>query len=492
MSVAGLDLLSFLIAWPLAAAVLTALLGLSGRAPLARLVALGAGLLEACWAASFLLGLPAEGWMVDAPRHAWMSSLGASYHVGADGLSACLIAMTALLVPLVIVASWTQISSRVASFHAWLLVLEAALVGTFAARDLLCFYVFWEAVLIPMYFLIGIWGGPGRLAATLKFVIYTAVGSLLMLVAILAVAHRGGSWDFGLDQALAAGPLPHHVQRWAFAAFALAFAIKVPLFPFHTWLPQAHVEAPTGGSVLLAGILLKMGVYGFIRLAWPLFPDAAAEAAPLLGALAVAGILYGALMALAQEDLKKLVAYSSVSHLGYCMLGICSMRWAGALGGAFQMLSHAVTTGALFFMVGMLYERSHSRSLRDFGGLARKAPRFAVFLGLFVFASIGLPGLCGFAGEFPILAGAYQAHPLWAAAGALGVLLGAVYLLGAYQKIAFGPVRSPHDHFPDLCVREVLVLLPLLGLAVGLGVAPRSVMDRLQPGVAAVVREALR
>jgi NADH-quinone oxidoreductase subunit M len=242
--------------------------------------------------------------------------------------------------------------------------------------------------------------------------------------------------------------------------------------------------------VLLASILLKMGVYGFIRLAWPLFPDAAAEASPLLGALAVAGILYGALMALAQEDLKKRVAYSSVSHLGYCMLGLCSMRWAGALGGAFQMLSHAVTTGALFFMVGMLYERSHSRSLKDFGGLARKAPCFAVFLGLFVFASIGLPGLCGFAGEFPILAGAYQAHPLWAAAGVLGVLLGAIYLLGAYQSIAFGPLRSPHGHFPDLTVREVLVLLPLLLLALGLGVAPRSVMDRLQPGVAAVVREA--
>lgn len=492
MRLAGPDPFSLLIFWPLAGALLAAVLGLAGRGALARVAALAVALLEAWEGLSLFVQAPAGGWMVDAPRLAWASRLGAGYHVGADGLSLALIAMTVILVPLVILGSWTQITERVAAFHAWLLVLEAALVGTFVSRDLLCFYVFWEAVLIPMYFLIGIWGGAGRLAATTKFIVYTAVGSLLMLGAILLVGHGSGGWEFDLDRLLAADRLPFRTQMWAFGAFALAFAIKVPLFPFHTWLPQAHVEAPTGGSVLLAGILLKMGIYGFLRLAWPLFPDAAEAAAPLLGALAVTGILYGALMAWAQDDLKKLVAYSSVSHLGYCMLGLASMRWAGVLGGAFQMIAHAVTTGALFFMVGMLYERSHSRSIADFGGLARQAPRFTVLLGIFVFASIGLPGLCGFAGEFPILAGAFQAHPVWAAGAAVGVLLGAVYLLGAFQRIAFGPVRVPHGHFPDLTARELAVLLPLLALAVGLGVAPRPLTERFKPAAAPVVRELSR
>lgn len=488
----GLDPLTFLILCPLAAAAAVALLG--RRPTLARAAALLASLVELWGVGERLAELPVGGWMSWEVRRAWLPDWGASWHLGADGLSLMLIAATALLVPLVILGSWTQVKERVAPFHACLLVLEAALVGTFVARDLLCFFVFWEAVLIPMYFLIGIWGGAGRMAAAVKFVVYTAVGSLLMLVAIVAVAHRGGEWDFDMARA-AAEPMALPAQRWAFLAFALAFAIKVPLFPFHTWLPQAHVEAPTGGSVLLAGVLLKMGVYGFLRIAWPLCPAAAAAAAPWLGALAVCGILYGALMALAQDDLKKLVAYSSVSHLGYCILGLASGTPAGAAGAAFLMLSHAVTTGALFFLVGMAYERTHTRKVGDFGGIATAAPRFACAFGVIAMASVGVPGLCGFAGEFPVLAGAWAARPLWAVGAALGVILGAVYLLGAFQRMMFGPVRLPGGlsglaggHFPDLAAREVMVLAPLAALALALGLYPSLVMDRLGPCVAAIGR----
>ncbi len=476
-SMAWLDPVSFLILCPLAGALAVSLL--PGRNTAVRLLALFFSGMECLTVFALWRALPHSGWAFSGTLP-WLPSVGASYHVAVDALSLSLIGAAALLTVLVVLGSWTQVKDRVAGFHAWVLVLMAALAGTFASRDLLCFYVFWEAVLIPMYFLIGIHGGPGRLAAATKFVIYTAVGSLLMLAAILAAARRGGHWEFSLDVLQASQPLPGRLEYWAFAAFALAFAIKVPLFPLHTWLPQAHVEAPTGGSVLLAGVLLKMGVYGFLRIAFPLFPAAAAAAAPWLGGLAVAGILYGALMALAQDDLKKLVAYSSVSHLGYCMLGICTLRLTGAAGASFLMLSHAVTTGALFFLVGMLYERSHSRRLGDFSGLATKAPRFAAALGFIAFASAGVPGLCGFSGELPVLAAAWKARPLWALGAVLGVVLGAAYLLRAYQRIAFGAVRCPDNNFPDLRLREILVLAPLLLLAVFLGLAPRFLMAPLE------------
>ena len=423
-------------------------------------------------------------------RYAWIPALGISYEVGADGISLLLIVLTTFLMPLTILASWDSIYARGREFMICMLFLESGMVGVFAAIDLFLFYVFWEATLIPMYFLIGVWGGPRRIYAAIKFMLYTMAGSLLMLVAILALyfLHRQatGEASFNLFQLLQL-ELPLSVQRWLFFAFFLAFAIKVPLFPFHTWLPDAHVEAPTPGSVILAAVLLKMGTYGFVRFCLPLFPEASVEATGLIALLAVVGIIYGALMALVQADIKKLVAYSSVSHLGFVMLGIFAFNSQGLDGAVMQMLNHGLSTGALFLLVGMIYDRRHTRLISDFGGLAKVTPIFAAFFLVVALSSIGLPGLNGFVGEFLVLLGAFRAMPTFAVIGALGVILAAVYMLWMYQRVMFGEVtRQENQHLTDLNLREVVVLVPVVLVIVWIGLYPQPFLKRMEASTKAI------
>jgi NADH-quinone oxidoreductase subunit M len=379
----------------------------------------------------------------------------------------------------------------VKEFFAFLLVLEAGMLGTFLALDLVLFYVFWEIMLVPMVLLIGVWGGPRRVYAAVKFMLFTMAGSLPMLVAIVycgwALAAGTGQPGFGYEQLLGLR-LGAHEQRLLFVAFALAFAIKVPLFPLHTWLPDAHVEAPTGGSVILAGVLLKMGTYGLLRFALPLFPLATVEAAPVLAALAVVGIVYGALVATVQPDLKKLVAYSSVSHLGFVVLGLVALTPMGVAGGVYQMLSHGLTTGGLFLLVGMLYERRHTRHIADFGGLWSPMPVWAALFLVVMLASAGLPGLAGFVGEFLILCGAFGRWPWLTAVATTGVILGALYLLWMFQRVMFGPVMHEENaRLVDLGRREVAVLVPVVALAVVMGVWPAPFLRRMEPSIARVL-----
>jgi NADH-quinone oxidoreductase subunit M len=359
------------------------------------------------------------------------------------------------------------------------------------ALDLFLFYVFWEVMLIPMYFLVGIWGHDNRIYAAIKLVLYTMTGSLLMLVAILyvAIAHNQqfGQYSFDLLR-LYEFTLPLTTQRWLFAAFALAFAIKVPMFPLHTWLPDVHTEAPTGGSVILAGVLLKMGTYGFLRFAFPLFPQAAAEALPVIATLAAIGIVYGALVSIVQPDLKRLVAYSSVSHLGFVMLGLAALTVQGVSGGIYQMLNHGLSTGALFLAVGALYERRHTRLIREFGGLWQQIPVYASIFMIVMFSSVGLPGLNGFVGEFLILLGAFDAHRLATIVGTSGVLLGAVYLLWMYQRVMFGPLTNEANRgLRDLSTREVFIFVPIIVLFFVMGVYPKPFLSRMEPAVQAYV-----
>jgi NADH-quinone oxidoreductase subunit M len=420
-----------------------------------------------------------------AVRIPWVEAFGISYHVGVDGISLFLVILTTFLMPVTILGAWGAIETRVREFVISMCLLETGMLGAFVALDLFLFYVFWEAMLIPMYFLIGIWGGQRRIYAAVKFFLFTMAGSLLMLIAILVVASQpDGSWSFDLDAALRRTFEPG-TERMLFGAFALAFAIKVPMFPLHTWLPDAHVEAPTAGSVILAGVLLKLGVYGLLRFAFPLFPNAAFEALPIIGWLSVVGIVYGALVAWVQPDMKKLVAYSSVSHLGFCTLGIGAMTIEGVAGSVYQMLAHGISTGALFLLVGVLYERRHTRILSDYGGIARKTPVFAFFLVFIAMASAGLPSLSGFPGEFLILLGTYTAGgtaQLWAILAATGVIFAAVYLLWMVQKVLFGPLQnSANDNIKDMSTREVMVLLPLALVAVVMGMAPGVFLEKIEP-----------
>jgi NADH-quinone oxidoreductase subunit M len=420
-------------------------------------------------------------------RAAWIPQWGVEYHLGVDGVSLLLVLLTTFLTVVVVLASWGDIQRRVKEFFALLLVLETGMLGTFVATDLFLFYVFWEVMLVPMAFLIGVWGGPRRVYAAIKFVLFTMVGSLLMLVAILYCAWRvkagSGSFAFAYERFLALHLSPRE-QLYLFAAFALAFAIKVPLFPFHTWLPDAHVEAPTGGSVILAGVLLKMGTYGFLRFAIPLFPDAARAAAPAIMALAVIGIVYGALVATVQPDLKKLVAYSSVSHLGFVMLGLFALEPTAVAGSVYQMLNHGLSTGALFLLVGMIYERRHTRMIADFGGLWAAVPVYAVCFLITMLASAGLPGLNGFVGEFLILLGAFRSWPWWTAAATSGIVLGALYLLWMYQRVMFGPlVREENRRLVDLTAREIAVIVPVLALCVVMGLYPAPFLRCMQPSI---------
>jgi NADH-quinone oxidoreductase subunit M len=424
-------------------------------------------------------------------RVPWIPAFGIDYHVGIDGISLLLIVLTGFLTPIALLSSWGSVKRKVREFSLFMLLLEAAMLGVFASLDLFLFYVFWDAMLIPMYFLIGVWGYDRRIYAAIKFLLFTMAGSVLMLIAILwlAVLHHQqfGAYSFDLLRLYQLSVLPA-TQTLLFLAFALAFAIKVPLFPFHTWLPDAHVEAPTAGSIILAGVLLKMGTYGLVRFAFPLFPDAARAFAPWLAVLAVIGIVYGALVAMVQPDLKKLVAYSSVSHLGFVVLGICAMNVNGVQGAVYQMLAHGVSTGALFLLVGMLSDRRHTRLIAEFGGLKNVVPRYVAVFFLITLSSIGLPGLNGFVGEFLILLGTYRWDWRYAAVAASGVILSAVYMLWMFQRVNYGPVTNPkNEGLADLTPREWWAAVPLVALAVVMGVLPNLFLAPMEPSVKQVL-----
>ncbi|MCB9764412.1 MAG: NADH-quinone oxidoreductase subunit M [Alphaproteobacteria bacterium] len=421
----------------------------------------------------------------------WIEDLGIHYAVGIDGISLLLILLTTLLTPVIILSASPAIHDRLNQYLGWMMVLETAMLGTFVALDTFLFYVFWELMLIPMYFIIGMWGGERRIYATIKFFIYTMLGSLLMLVAILALyvtyAEQTGSYSALLVD-LYNTDLTYSTQLWMFAAFVLAFAIKVPIFPLHTWLPDAHVEAPTAGSVILAGVLLKMGTYGFLRFCLPYFPGAIATITPWMMSLAVIGIVYGALVAMVQEDVKKLVAYSSVSHLGYVVLGVFALNAQGLAGGLLQMLGHGLSTGALFLLVGMIYERRHTKVIAEFGGLSKVVPVFAFVFMVVTFASVGLPGLNGFIGEFLILLGSFERAPVATVFAASGVILGAVYMLWMFQRVMFGPLtNASNKSMQDLTGRELAYLAPILVLIVVMGVYPGPFLDVMQPSVERLV-----
>jgi NADH-quinone oxidoreductase subunit M len=413
-----------------------------------------------------------------------------SFHMGVDGLSILLLLLTTFLTPISILSTWTSVEDRVKEFMIFFLLLEVAMVGVFLAQDLFLFFIFWEFTLVPMYFLIGIWGGANRMYAAIKFFLYTMAGSILMLLAIIWLGINGGT--FSVPQLIAQGGIPASTQTWLFLAFAAAFAIKVPMWPLHSWLPDAHVEAPTAGSVILAGVLLKMGTYGFIRFNIPLFPEAAIRFAPWIALLAVIGILYGAAVSYAQRDAKKLVAYSSVSHLGFVMLGLFALNPQGIQGGILQMINHGLSTGALFLAVGMIYERRHTRDMDAFGGLWKVMPVYAVLTLIITLSSMGLPGLNGFVGEFVILLGAFGSDaigsPWYAGLAAIGVILAAVYLLFMFQKLFLGPVDKEENRvLSDLNWREIMTLAPLLVFIFWIGLYPRPFFNLIGPAVDNVV-----
>jgi NADH-quinone oxidoreductase subunit M len=474
-------LLTLTIFSPLLGVVLLALIP-RGRETAMRLTALAVSLVTLALSCVLFARFRGTGDFEFLEIIPWLQGVKVDYRIGVDGFSLPLIVLTAFLIPLVILQSWNEYAGRIRGFLIFLLVLETGLIGVFCALDLFLFYVFWEAMLVPMYFLIGGWGGERRIYAAIKFVLYTMVGSLLMLAAILYLYFAGGqSFEmvalYGLN-------LPWKAQVLLFAAFALAFAIKVPLFPFHTWLPDAHVEAPTGGSVLLAGVLLKMGTYGFVRLAMPLFPQATAVFAPVLGVLAVIGVIYGSLVAMVQPDLKKLVAYTSVAHLGFVVLGLMSLTPQGVMGASLQMINHGVSTGALFLLVGMIYERRHTREIAAFGGLASSMPLYTVLFLVVTLSSIALPITNGFVGEFLILLGSFKANAVTATLAATGVILGAVVMLWMVKKVFFGPLtKEENKTLADLSLREVAVMIPIVLLIFWIGVGPGFLTKRMEKSV---------
>jgi NADH-quinone oxidoreductase subunit M len=410
----------------------------------------------------------------------WVDALNIRYHIGLDGISMLLVMLTTFLTALSIWASFPAIKTRVKGYYIAFLALETGMLGVFAALDLVLFYVFWEAMLLPMYLLIGVWGGQNRVYAAVKFILYTIVGSLLMLVGILWLYFHAipGETTFDLVKIFQSAAISDRAQLWLFAAFALAFAIKVPMFPFHTWLPDAHVEAPTAGSIILAGVLLKMGTYGFIRFCLPLFPFAAHHFAGLIAVLAIIGIIYGALVSMVQPDMKKLVAYSSVSHLGFVMLGLFAFNVQGLQGGTIQMINHGLSTGALFFLVGVIYDRRHTRLIADYGGLAKVMPKYAAFFMIVMLSSIGLPGLNGFVGEFLVLVGAFKHNIAYGIFAASGVVFAAVYLLWMYQRVFFGEVKDDRNKkLPDLTKAEWAILGLIVVFIVWIGVHPGTFLN---------------
>jgi len=476
--------LTALLVWPALAAVAV----LAAPVRWAKHVALAGSLVEfAISVPLWWVFQPAGGMQLqlDVP---WIPGWGLHYAVGVDGISLFLILLTTFLVPLSILGSYTYITTRERAFYALMLVLTSGMIGVFVALDLFLFYVMWDVMLIPMYFIIGMWGGQNRLYAALKFFVYTFFGSLLMLVAIVAlvylVAQRTGVYSFSYFHLMGNVGELGTLAFWLFGAFFLAFAIKVPIFPFHTWLPDAHVEAPTAGSVILAAVLLKMGTYGFLRFALPLFPRVALHPAvqTAIVTLSLIGIIYGGLVAMVQPDFKKLIAYSSVAHLGFVMLGIWALTLQSVQGALMVMINHGISTGALFFLVGMLYERRHTRQIDAFGGIAKVVPLFAAVLTIVSLSSIGLPATNGFVGEFLVLVGAFRTYPAAAAIAAVGVIVAAMYLLPALQRVIYNPLDKPENaRLPDLSARELAVLLPLVACIVWLGVYPAPLLRRMEP-----------
>jgi NADH-quinone oxidoreductase subunit M len=481
-------LLSALIFFPLAGALLLMLLP-RRNALLVKVSALLLTLVE------FALSLPlffqfneTTAAMQFVEQREWFPEWGISYLLGIDGISMLLVMLTTFITVLCILCSWESIKDKVKEYYVSFLLLETAMIGALCALDLVLFYIFWELMLIPMYLLIGIWGGPNRIYAAVKFFLFTMVGSVLMLVAIMALYfHYGGetgSYTFNVFDLYKAN-LPVVKQYWLFAAFALSFAIKVPMFPFHTWLPDAHTEAPTAGSVILAAVLLKMGVYGFLRFAMPLFPAALVAATPLISWLAIIGIIYGAVMCIMQTDLKRLIAYSSVSHLGYVMLGIFALNIQGFQGGIYQMLNHGISTGGLFLIVGMIYERRHTRMIADFGGLTKVMPHLAVFFMIITLSSIALPGTNGFVGEFLILLGAFRSNMLYGVLAATGVILGAVYMLWMFQRVMFGKItKEENARLTDLSKREAAILGTIVFFVFLMGLYPGAFLRKMDASAA--------
>ncbi len=428
----------------------------------------------------------------------WVYSLNIAYHLGIDGISLLMIVLTTFLTLISLVASWSSVNKRIKSFNFFVLLLEVGMLGVFSSLDLFLFYIFWEAMLVPMYFIIGIWGHERRVYAAVKFFLYTMVGSLLMLVAIIWLGYYagtlpGGSFTTNLVTLYGIAPtIPMEIQMWMFLAFTLSFSIKVPIFPLHTWLPDAHTEAPMAGSVLLAGVLLKMGTYGLLRFSLPLFPQSAFKFLPLMAILAVIGIIYGAFVSMVQKDLKKLVAYSSVAHLGFVVLGIFAITVESIQGSVIQMVNHGLTTGALFLLVGMLYDRRHTRLISDFGGLARSVPVLSTFFMIAMLGSVGLPGLNGFVGEFLILVGSFKSEflgsPAYAILATSGVILAAVYLLWMYQRVFFKTIEKPeNEKILDLNFREMAVLAAIVVFVVWIGVHPNTFLSKSEPAVQALV-----
>jgi NADH-quinone oxidoreductase subunit M len=483
-------LLTIAILLPLAGAVVIGFLGAERDKPI-RWVALASSLLTFLVTVVVYAGLRADApGMQFVEIHPWIASPPIDYHLGVDGLSALLILLTGFLMPLCVLVSWTGITKRVKEFFIFLLALETGMIGVFASLDLVLFFVFWEVMLIPMYFLIGIWGHERRIYAAVKFILYTMVGSALMFAGIIYLYSVTGTFDLVRIVATFtnSSALPPSTERWLFLAFFIAFAIKVPLFPFHTWLPDAHVEAPTAGSVILAGVLLKMGTYGMLRFCLPLFPRASREFAPLIIALAIIGIIYGALVAMVQPDLKKLVAYSSVAHLGFCVLGIFVLNTQGMEGAIYQMFSHGVSTGGLFMLVGLLYERRHTRLIREFGGLATSLPVYSTFFLIVTLASLGLPMLNGFVGEFLIIVGSFRERALYAALAAVGVVLAAVYLLWMYQRVFLGEITNDKNKsLPDCSALEKFILVTVVIVILAMGIYPQPFLRRMDHSVDAVM-----
>ncbi len=482
-------MLSWIIFVPMIAAVMILLLPRENKS-LIRIVALSAMLVDFLLCIPLYLQFDATTAAMQFEEYiAWMPSLGAGYHLGIDGISFWLVILTTFLGPLCILGSWGPIQKRVKEYHFSFLFLQTGMLGVFCSLDLVLFYVFWEVMLVPMYLLIGVWGGPRRIYAAVKFFLYTMFGSVLMLVAIIWLYFNGidpetGNHTFDLIKIYAMGKPVLQAQLWLFGAFALAFAIKVPMFPFHTWLPDAHVEAPTAGSVILAGVLLKMGTYGFLRFCMPLFPDAIAYYVPWISVLAIIGIIYGALVAMVQPDMKKLVAYTSVSHLGFVMLGMFALNQQGVSGSIMQMLCHGISTGALFFLVGVIYERRHTRLISDYGGIAKKMPKYATVFIIISLSSIGLPGLNGFVGEYLILLGTFKSNWIYATFAATGVIFAAVYLLWMIQRVFYGKLDKPeNEDLQDLNLREKIILYPLVAMTVIMGIFPQIFLSKMEVSV---------
>lgn len=481
----GLPILSALVLLPLIGAFFTLMIRGDDQERLAinsRLTALSTSIVTFLVSLSLWGGFDVEGpYFQFNEAYEWLPALGIRYHVGIDGISLFFVLLSTLLTPLCILASWDSIKNRVRDYMIAFLVLEAMMIGMFVSLDTFLFYIFFEGILIPMFIIIGVWGGPNRVYASFKFFLYTLLGSVLMLIALIAIYLQTGTSDI---PTLFQTSLPATLQTWVWWAFFASFAVKVPMWPVHTWLPDAHVEAPTAGSVILAGVLLKMGGYGFLRFSLPMAPLATQEFAWVIMGLSVIAIIYTSLVALVQQDMKKLIAYSSVAHMGFVTLGIFSLNKQGIEGSIFQMLSHGIVSAALFLCVGVVYDRLHTRDIGRYGGVVKVMPKYALFFMIFMLASVGLPGTSGFVGEFLTILGAYQANAMVATFATTGIILGAAYMLYLYRAVIFGPLtKKDVKAMPDLSVREVLIFAPLIAIVFWMGIYPQPIFDVMSPAV---------